>query len=93
MFLVIFICLVPKTGTRLVKLCVLVAMHERENRTTPNHGIPMSSLLIDLVYALVSEISHTLLRILHSFWRSEAAYWTLHEVSPPTLENIWGKTL
>ena len=36
---VVFICFVPNTGTRLVVLGVLVAMHGRQDRTTPDHGI------------------------------------------------------
>ena len=38
-FRVIFICFVPKTGTRLVTMDVLVAMHGRQDRTTPDYGI------------------------------------------------------
>ena len=31
--------LVPRTGTRLPTLNMLVAIHERQNRITPEHGI------------------------------------------------------
>ena len=36
---VVFICFVPETGTRFVIMNVLVTMHQRQDSTTPGHGI------------------------------------------------------
>ena len=35
----VFICFVPKTGKRIIILGVLMAMHGRQDSTTPDHGI------------------------------------------------------
>ena len=41
---VVFIRFVPNTGTRLVILGVLVAIHGRQDRPTPDHGLVTVSL-------------------------------------------------
>ena len=39
---VVFICFVPKTDKRAIILGVLIAMHWRQDSTTPDHGILLS---------------------------------------------------
>ena len=36
---VVFICFVPNTGKRVIILDVLMAMHWRQDSTTPDHGM------------------------------------------------------
>ena len=62
-FQIVFICFVSNTGKRVIILNVLMAMHWKQNSTTPDHGIVSK---LDLIFGdaqhdiLETPESHTL---------------------------------
>ena len=59
---VVFICFVPNPGKRIIILGVSVAMHQRHDSTTPDHGIRRLGKGTDGQESMVVQIAMQVLR-------------------------------